>query len=223
MILTNTQPHKHEPRLFRTSHERPMAMLEVCPVYTPTPIYEHSGLAELIGIQTLFIKDESKRMQLGSFKALGGAFAVAQMISDAAKTPDMGSITAKSTAAGMEFMTASAGNHGLSVAAGAKIFGAHAVIFLSTSVPESFANRIRSMDADVVRVQGSYKDSVTAAIAAAENSNGLLLADGSWNGYIERPALVMEGYTVLAEECRIKFSNEKNGQHTSSCRQALVV
>lgn len=209
IISTNNQLQKIEPRLFRTSHERPMTMLNMCPVYTPTPIYEHSELAKLIGIQTLFIKDESKRMRLGSFKALGGAFAVAQMISDAAKTLEMGSLAAKSTAADMKFMTASAGNHGLSVAAGAQIFGARAVIFLSTSVPESFANRIRGMNADVVRVHGSYKDSITAAVAAAENSNGLLLADGSWNGYIERPALVMEGYTVLAEECRAKFTQEK--------------
>jgi len=110
----------------------------------------------------------------------------------------------------MKFMTASAGNHGLSIAAGAKIFGAHAIIFLSTSVPEGFANRIRGMNAEVVRVNGSYEDSVATAIAAAELDNGLLLADGSWNGYIERPALVMEGYTVLAEECRIEFSKNKN-------------
>ena len=208
-ILEKITLPKLEPRLFRTSHKRPMTMLKACPVYTSTPIYEHSKLAELIGIQTLFIKDESKRMRLGSFKALGGAFAIAQMIADAAKTSDMDSLAAKSTAAGMKFITASAGNHGLSVAAGAKIFGAHAVIFLSTSVPEGFANRIRSMNADVVRVQGSYEDSVTAAIAAAENDNGLLLADGSWSGYIKRPALVMEGYTVLAEECRVKFKKEK--------------
>ena len=209
VILRNTQLKKLESRLFRTSHERPMTMLKSCPTYTPTPIFDHSELAQFIGIQTLFIKDESKRMRLGSFKALGGAFAVAQIISDTAKTLDMESLAAKSTAAGMKFMTASAGNHGLSVAAGAKIFGAHAVIFLSTSVPEGFANRIRGMNADVVRVHGSYEDSVAVAKAAAENNNGLLLADGSWSGYIERPALVMEGYTVLAEECRVKFKKEK--------------
>ena len=209
VTLENTKLNKFKPRLFRTSHERPMAMLNMCPVYTPTPIYEHTKLAELLGIQTLFIKDESKRMRLGSFKALGGAFAVAQMISDAAKTSDMDSLAARSTAAGMIFMTASAGNHGLSVAAGAKLFGAHAVIFLSASVSEGFASRIRGMNADVVRVEGSYENSVNVAIAAAENDNGLLLADGSWNGYVERPALVMEGYTVLAEECRLKFTKEK--------------
>jgi diaminopropionate ammonia-lyase len=210
VILANSTIRELEPRLFRTSHDRPMAMLKTCPVYTPTPIYKHSELAEVIGIKTLFIKDESKRMRLGSFKALGGAFAVAQIISDAAGTTDMESVAVKSTAADIKFMTASAGNHGLSIAAGAKIFGAHAIVFLSTNVPEGFANRIRSMNAEVVRVQGSYEDSVAAAITAAEIDNGLLLADGSWDGYIERPALVMEGYTVLAEECRFEFSKAKN-------------
>jgi diaminopropionate ammonia-lyase len=187
-----------------------MAMIQTCPVYSPTPIYKHSELAVLLCIQNLFIKDESKRMGIGSFKALGGTFAVAQMISDAAGTADMKSVAAKSAAADMNFITASAGNHGLSIAAGARIFGAHATIFLSTSVPEGFANRIRGMNAEVVRVNGSYEDSVAAAIASAKSNNGLLLADGSWEGYIERPALVMEGYTVLAEECRVEFSKNKN-------------
>jgi diaminopropionate ammonia-lyase len=61
------------------------------------------------------------------------------------------------------------------------------------------------MDAQIVRVDGSYEDSVGAAIAAARDNGWLLLADGSWDGYTERPDLVMEGYTVLAEECRVQF------------------
>jgi diaminopropionate ammonia-lyase len=192
-------------RLFRTSADRPMALLSKCPIYTPTPLIDHGALANDLGVSRLFMKDESHRMRLGSFKALGGAFAVAQMISDAAMSADLTNEAAKTAAAGMTFITASAGNHGLSVAAGANIFGAKAVVYLSSLVPVGFGDRIRALGATVVRIDGVYEDSVAAAKAAAEDNGWLLLADGSWEGYIERPALVMEGYTVLAEECRTEF------------------
>jgi len=187
-----------------------MAMLQQCPVYEATPLRSMSSLAGELGIGALSVKDESGRMRLGSFKALGGVFAVAQMIEDASGTPDLTSEKARETAANMTFITASAGNHGLSVAAGARIFGARGIIVLGAAVPESFAERIRKTGAEVVRVQGSYEDSVRYAVDAAEENGWLLLADGSWKGYTQRPALVMEGYTVLAEECRKDFAAKGN-------------
>ncbi len=209
MIFENPHANAPAPRLFRTEATRPLALLKQCPVYAPTPIIENPDLAERLGVGSLVLKDESKRMRLGSFKALGGAFAVAQMVSDRAETSDLESLAAKSAAGDMTFITASAGNHGLSVAAGARVFGALAVICLASSVPEDFAGRIRSLGARVVRVDGSYEDSVAKAIALAEENHWLLLADGSWQGYVERPALVMEGYTVLADECREYFADKK--------------
>ena len=201
------------PRLFRVSAERPLALLAECPAHAPTPIVDCPALAASLGIASLRVKDESGRMGLGSFKALGGAFAVAQLLREKATAvlgrivdPDeltgdiVGKIAGKQT-----FITASAGNHGLSVAAGAKVFGARAVIILPKTAPEAFAGRIRAIGADVIRVAGSYEDSVAAAIDLADKNDWQLLADGSWPGYVEAPALVMEGYTVLAEECRAEF------------------
>lgn len=183
-------------------------MLEHCPAYTPTPLRSHPGLATHSGVATLWIKDESERMRLGSFKALGGAFAVARMIAEASGETDLMGEAAKRIAATMTFITASAGNHGLSIAAGGRIFGAQSVVVLCASVPEGFANRIRALGADVIRVDGSYEDSIDHASSVAEKNGWIHLADGSWDGYIERPALVMEGYTVLAEECRATFDRQ---------------
>ncbi len=182
-----------------------MAMLRQCPAYQATPLRQLPELGEELGIGTLTVKDETQRMRLGSFKALGGVFAMAQMLQDASGTTDLTSRQARKIAGEMTFITASAGNHGLSVAAGARIFGARGLIVLSSSVPEGFAERIRQTGSYVVRVDGSYEDSVQYAIDAAEENGWLLLADGSWEGYTERPALIMEGYTVLAEECRQDF------------------
>ncbi|MDF1607679.1 diaminopropionate ammonia-lyase [Hoeflea sp. YIM 152468] len=192
-------------RLFRIEPDRPLAMLRLCPAYAATPLQLMPEFAAGLGIGALMVKDETQRMRLGSFKALGGVFAVAQMIEDASGASDLNSEHARQTAANMTFITASAGNHGLSVAAGAHIFGARGIIVLSSAVPEGFAERIRNTGAEVVRVDGSYEDSVRYAVDAADRNGWLLLADGSWEGYTERPALVMEGYSVIADECRAKF------------------
>ncbi|MRG73499.1 diaminopropionate ammonia-lyase [Alphaproteobacteria bacterium HT1-32] len=195
-------------RRFRSDASRPLAMLKQCPVYQPTPCMTVAGLAADCGVAELYVKDESRRMRLGSFKALGGAFAVAQMISDATGETDLMSDSARQKASEMTFITASAGNHGLSVAAGARVFGARAVVVLAPTVPEGFADRIRSLNAEVVRTKGTYEDSVAYARKAADENDWLHLADGSWDGYTERPALVMEGYTVLADECRQMFAEQ---------------
>lgn len=202
----NPRSVPHRPRQFRASAQRPLAMLSQCPVYKPTPMPTVAALAAALDVHAIYVKDESQRMNLGSFKALGGAYAVAQMLLDKAATTDITSTAAIAVAKNTTFITASAGNHGLSVAAGARLFNANAVIVLSTAVPETFAARIRASGAQVVRVTGDYADSVEHAIKCAAEKDYLLLADGSWAGYTARPALVMEGYTVLAEEARLSFA-----------------
>ena len=183
--------------------DRPLALLARCPAYAVTPMLELADLARDLGVGRILAKNEAARMRLGSFKALGGAFAVAQMICDRAGVDDP--MAAAEVAAGMVFVTASAGNHGLSVATGARIFGARAVILLPASAPIAFAERIHATGARVIR-GGAYDDCVAEAIRLAEAEGWLHLSDGSWPGYVERPALVLEGYTVLAEECRAAFA-----------------
>lgn len=201
-VLTHVRDVPGAERRFRVSPDRPLALLAKCPVYVATPMPAQPDLAHEIGIGSLHVKNEAERMRLGSFKALGGAFAVAQMICDTANVADP--TEAGDVAADMTFVTASAGNHGLSVAAGARVFGAKAVVVLPETAPKVFARRIRATGAKVV-AGGSYDESVADAIRLAETNGWLHLADGSWPGYEERPAMIIEGYTVLAEECRAEF------------------
>ena len=196
-------------RRFRVDPARPMALLRKCPAYQATPLTSVPALASALGISAIFVKDESTRMGLGSFKALGGAFAVAQMISEASGSKDLMDDASRKAASGMTFVTASAGNHGLSVAAGAKVFGANAVVVLPSTAPEPFVQRISAMGA-AVRRGGSYEESVSEAVKLAEEKGWIHVADGSWEGFIEAPALIVEGYTVLAEECRKEFARLKN-------------
>lgn len=191
-------------RGFRCDASRPLALLEKCPVYLPTPLEHCTPLAQELGLRSVMIKDESHRMRLGSFKALGGVFAIAQMICERSGEIDPSSEKAKEIGKELCFVTASAGNHGQSVAAGARLFGARALVILPSSAPEEFADRISGLGAEVKR-GASYEECVADAGRLAEQNAWIHLADGSWPGFTKSPALIMEGYTVMAEECRRQF------------------
>ena len=175
-----------------------MALLALCPAARPTPLLPLPALAGSLGIGHLCIKDERQRMGLGSFKALGAAHAIAKRASLAA-----GDDLARNYAhalSGQTFVCASAGNHGLSVAAGAQVFGATAVIYLSASVPESFVRRLEAKGARAVRAGETYEGSMMAAAAAAAKHGWHLLSDSTWVGYTDPARDVMEGYLVMGEE-----------------------
>lgn len=171
------------------------ALLNLCPAHRPTPLIDAPDVAAASGVGQVALKDERRRMGLGSFKALGASYAIAR---EAAELRD-GEDWAR-TLEGRVFVTASAGNHGLSVAAGARLFGARAVVFLSETVPDAFADRLRAKGADVVRDGATYEDSMAAAERAAARNGWQLLSDSSWPGYTTWPHRVMEGYLQLAAE-----------------------
>lgn len=172
------------------------ALLRHCPSHAPTPLISCPELARHCRVQTIHIKDERARMGLGSFKALGAAYVIAR---DAvAARPDRTDLG--SALAGRTYVAASAGNHGLSVAAGAAVFGAGAVIYLSQTVPDAFASRLRRKGARVVRAGQTYEESMAAACSAAGRNGWILLSDSTWQGYIDPAVAVMEGYLQLARE-----------------------
>ncbi len=164
-----------------------LGLLGRCPVAAQTPLVPAPELAFMAGIAQLHLKDERARMGLGSFKALGAAYVIARDAQDGRSR-------------GQVYVTASAGNHGLSVAAGAAAFGARAVIYLAETVPGSFAARLRALGAEVMRAGSVYEQSMEAAAQAAQDRGWVLLSDSSWDGYLEPARQVMEGYLVLMQE-----------------------
>lgn len=174
-----------------TDAARVAGLLSKCPAAQETQLVDATELAP---VARIWVKDERTRMNLGSFKALGAAYVIARHAAEKSETPD------RTTLNGETYVTASAGNHGMSVAAGAKIFGAKAVIYIADTVPESFAERLRAQNAQVVRSGADYAASMEAASAAARDSGWILLSDSSWEGYFELPYILMEGYLQMAAE-----------------------
>ncbi|QQA41561.1 pyridoxal-phosphate dependent enzyme [Pelagovum pacificum] len=169
-------------------------LLALCPRHGDTPLLDVPDLAAHCGVAAVRIKDERGRMGLGSFKALGAAFVIAR--DAAANDPDDWT----SALSGWTYVAASAGNHGLSVAAGAALFGARALIYLADTVPEAFAHRLRAKGAEVVRSGATYEASMDAAEAAAAENGWTLLSDSTWEGSLDTGRGVMEGYLQMAVE-----------------------
>lgn len=187
------------------------ALLKQCPVHKMTPLLECPELAVLAGIGRLVVKDERSRMGLGSFKALGAAYAIAREAAAVGGDLD-------EALQGRTYVTASAGNHGMSVAAGARIFGAAAVVYLSEAVPKSFATKLEDLGATVMWAGADYEASMVAAGKAADQNGWTLLSDGSWPGYVDLPFRVMEGYRQIA----LEIAEQSNGVPTHVLLQAGV-
>lgn len=215
MLLPNTHPDYRselDPRdLAMLGPEGAAAIgrhLETRPGHAPTPLHALPGLAAALGIGALFVKDEGQRLGLGSFKALGGAYAVIRLaIEEASRRlgrsfddADLADPALRTVAATMTFACATDGNHGRSVAQGAGLVGAKAVIFVHGGVSDERVAAIARFGAQMVRVSGTYDDSVREAARVAQEQGWTVVSDTSWDGYERIPGLVMQGYTAIAQE-----------------------
>ena len=184
------------------------ATISAWPGYAPTPLHALPGLARQAGIGALHLKDEGGRFGLGSFKALGGAYAVLRLLlrEIAARTgavPSVAEVLAGQHAAllsGLTVCCATDGNHGRSVAWGARSFGCRCVIFVHATVSEGRAAAIAAYGAEVRRCAGNYDDSVREADETARREGWFVVSDTSYPGYVDVPKDVMQGYEITAAE-----------------------
>ncbi|NKB59508.1 MAG: diaminopropionate ammonia-lyase [Alphaproteobacteria bacterium] len=195
--------------LDRQGHAQAMAEMAAWPGYAETPLVSLDGLAARAGFDRIWYKDEGGRFGLGSFKALGGAYAVFRLLAKAiAERTGATDVTAadivsgryRDIVSGITVTCATDGNHGRSVAWGANLFGSRCVIYIHATVSQSRQEAIAALGAEVVRTPGNYDDSVRVAAADAETHSRFVVSDTSYDGYMDVPRDVMQGYTVMAAE-----------------------
>lgn len=180
----------------------PESLLALWPDYQPTPLVALPSLASSLELAAVTIKNEGKR-PLGSFKSLGGMYAGLRALARHAGIATIAELVATGPHKDLPpLVCASDGNHGLAVAAGAKLAGAPARVYLPAIVPQSRANRILNEGAEVVRIDGTYEDAVEAAASAARKGEGILIADTTDLPNDPAVADVMAGYGVIAREVR---------------------
>ena len=172
--------------------------------YSPTPLINLNKLSKELNLKNIFYKDESKRFDLKSFKALGGAYAV-EKISKGNKD--------------MTVSTATAGNHGRSVAWGAKRLGLKCKIFISEFVSNERGRAMEDLGAEVIKVKGNYEKSLIECIKQSTENNWQIVQDVAWDNYLLVPKYTMAGYSVMMKEI---FDQLQNKQITHIILQAGV-
>jgi diaminopropionate ammonia-lyase len=190
-------------------YRRAKADIASWPGYAPTQLVDLPWAAATAEVGIVRIKDESGRFGLGSFKALGGAYAVARVLaSELARRRVTPAATSRQLAegafagatAGITVTCATDGNHGRSVAWGARRFGCRCVIYVHGTVSQGRVDAIARYGAEVRRVPGTYDDAVRAAAQAADEHGWFVVSDTSWPGYTGVPVDVMQGYRLMADE-----------------------
>ncbi|CAH0211747.1 diaminopropionate ammonia-lyase [Roseomonas sp. CECT 9278] len=177
--------------------------------YAPTPLVDLADVAAAARVASVRYKDEASRFGLGSFKALGGAYAVMRLlqaelarrgVANAATAADLTDGTHKEATRAITVTCATDGNHGRSVAWGAQRFGAACVIFVHETVSQGRRDAIARYGATIRVVPGNYDDAVREAQAQADALGWFVVSDTSYPGYTEVPRDVMQGYRVMADE-----------------------
>jgi diaminopropionate ammonia-lyase len=179
------------------------------PGYRPSPLRSLGYLASMLGVGGIWVKDESQRLDLNSFKVLGGSFAIYRFIKsrlgldgEELTFADLVSEATTAKLGGLTFATATDGNHGRGVAWGASKLGCRAVIYVHKDTSQPRIEAIRGYGAEVRVVDGTYDDAVHQAGVDADQHGWQVISDTSWEGYTDIPSWVMQGYTTMYSEAQ---------------------
>jgi diaminopropionate ammonia-lyase len=165
------------------------------PDYAPTPLVELPALARELGVGRVLAKDESHRLGLPAFKALGASWALHQVLR---REPRPTTI-----------VTATDGNHGRAVARFARLLGHHVRVFVPEGVHPAAVQAIRDEGAQVAQVAADYDQAVGAAAEHAAAVGGVLVQDTAWEGYQDVPGWIVDGYATLFHE----LDDQLGGHH----------
>lgn len=159
--------------------------------YAPTPLHALPRMAGALGIGGLYVKDESRRLGLKAFKGLGASWAIHALLAER---------RAAGFAPPARVATATDGNHGRAVAWAARRAGIAATIYIPAHAAPARVEAIRAEGAEVVLVDGTYDDAVARCAAEAGANGWQVVADTGYEGAMETPRLVAQGYSTLFQE-----------------------
>lgn len=174
--------------------------------YAPSPLVYAAPVARELGLGEVWVKDESNRLGLPSFKILGASWASYRALRDLGGFGDqdwsdvgeLAELVARTTSV-RRLAAATDGNHGRAVAHFARLLGLGASIFVPSDMVQARIDVIVEEGATVQVVDGGYGDAV-ARSAQEEASDCLVISDTSWPGYTKVPSSVIDGYSTIFEE-----------------------
>lgn len=180
--------------------------------YRMSPLKSLGHLAQRLQVGGIWVKDESVRLSLNSFKVLGGSFAIYRYVTHRlGRTVSLSEIqqgAARRELGDLVFATATDGNHGRGVAWSATRLGFKSVVYVHRLTSEARIEAIRQNGADIVVVDGTYDDAVRQVCQDAEAHGWQVISDTSWAGYEDIPQWVMQGYTTLVAEAQEQLAGQ---------------
>lgn len=192
------------------------------PGYAETPLVSLDALADNLGVNKIFVKDESYRFSLNAFKSLGVSYAVGKLLQEKLDFQDqeltyqvLCSPRIKAIVSTMTFITATDGNHGRGLAWFANKLGADSVVLMPKNSVQARVEAIAGENSRVIVTDLNYDDAVRKACKMAEENNWILVQDTAWEGYTKIPSWITQGYATMSLEAleQIEASGEKLPTH----------
>ena len=177
------------------------------PMYRETPLAQLPETAKEMGLDKIYVKDESYRFGLNAFKVLGGSFAIGNYLArklnkniDEVSFSMLLDSEVKKQLGDLTFVTATDGNHGRGVAWTANQLGMKSVVYMPKGSAEERLENIRAAGADASITDLNYDDAVRLANRQAEEKGWIVVQDTAWEGYEEIPTWIMQGYGTMGLE-----------------------
>jgi len=194
--------------------EKVKAYHETIKAYNITPLVNLKNLAMVLGVKSIYVKDESKRANLNSFKMLGATYAIGKFLCqklglhiEDTSFEYLKSMDARKLIGDITFVTCSDGNHGRGVAWTAKELGLKAVIYLPKGSAFIRVQAIRELGSEAIITNLNYDDTVRYALKKARENGWQMVQDTSWIGYTEIPKWIMQGYSAMGYEAFLQIKD----------------
>lgn len=174
------------------------------PGYTPTPLVEAPAIARRLGIRRLWVKDETIRFELPSFKFLGASWgtyrALDRHVGGLGPWETFDDLRRQlAPRLPLSLSAATDGNHGRAVSRIARMLGLEARVYVPAGTAAARIEAIESEGATCEIVEGTYGDAV-ARSARDAGPRCLVVSDTSWPGYEDVPRFIVEGYSTIFAE-----------------------
>lgn len=185
-----------------TPSREPLEFHRRLPGYGVTPLLRAPKTARRLGVREVWVKDESRRLTMPSYKILGASWAIYRILRDQLDVKLNGWQTvddlrdAVAPLRPLSLVAATDGNHGRAVARMAHMLGLSAQILVPADMVSARIAAIESEGATVTVIDGSY-DLAVERSAALEGQGNVVVSDTAWEGYADVPKWVVEGYSTL--------------------------
>jgi diaminopropionate ammonia-lyase len=206
-----------------------LAFHQQIPNYKMTSLINLSTLAKELKVGGIWVKNEAERLNLNSFKGLGGTFALYRFIQEKLNIPAekmsydyLVSPEVKKALGFITFASATDGNHGRGLAWAAQQLGHNAVIYVHSDTSEHRIEAIREFGAIVKVIKGNYDDAVNQIIVDSEANGWQIISDTSWQDYYAIPTYIMQGYGTIVLETQMQLNAQAIEKPTHIFVQAGV-